>query len=278
MANLTKTLQTATPIGVDDALSIYNEFRTRLGHGQASRGRTLLGQPEDNAKTAKTERPVVTLSLAPHRDVIRILRGEVDLPDLTVCPWSTPACREACVSYAGNGRWDRTQRLRAVKTAFAATNPGAFLSLLCDDIKRAAERYPNGAMRLNTFSDVAWERVLPFETFSILDAYDYTKAGIKRYRAARKVGYHLTLSVSERTNWSTVAGWLEEGANAAVVFDTAKSKALPDQYRGYRVVDGDVSDDRLADPAGVIVGLRAKGRLRERQRVNLKPFIRAKVA
>lgn len=254
-----------------DALATYSDFRGSLGHGKATRGEALLRPASDNMKTAKSERPAFTLSLAPHRDAVAILGDEISLPSVTVCPWSTPACRDICVSYGGNGRYPRTQRLRAVKTAFAMLHPDAFLSLLLDDIERGAARVPHGAMRLNTFSDIAWERVLPRDAFGMLAAYDYTKGGIRRYRAAAEVGYRLTLSVSERTNLASVDSWLAEGANVAVVFPSAN---LPATWRGHRVIDGDKSDDRTADPHGVVVGLKAKGRLREARHESARVFIR----
>jgi hypothetical protein len=272
--NLTNALRTATPAAdAREALATYNTFREGLGFGPASFGRALLTPPTANAKFDKTDRPVYGLSLAPHRDAARILGVDL-VGDLTVCPWSTPACRAACVSYAGNGAYPKVQRARAVKTAFAANHPAEFLALLLADIERSAERDPDAAVRLNTFSDVAWERVLPREAFGLLPAYDYTKGGIKRFRAAREVGYRVVLSVSERTNLTAMDGWLAEGATAAVVFPTSKRDALPATWRGHRVVDGDKTDDRLADPEGVIVGLRAKGRLLHKANTAARVFIR----
>jgi hypothetical protein len=275
MMNMTKILENAPTVDTADALVRYNAFRASLGHGKVSRGSALLGAPTDNAKTAKTSRPTFTLSFAPHRDAAAILANEVPgLEDLNVCPWSTPGCRSVCVSYAGNGEYPVVQRLRAVKTAFAATDPGAFLAILTDEISRVVDKYGAVNFRLNTFSDVAWERVLPAEIFGTAGFYDYTKGGIKRYRAAAEVGYRLTLSVSERTNLATVDSWLAEGATAAVIFATKRGDALPAEWRGHRVVDGDISDNRLDDPAGSVVGLRAKGRLNYRKNENARVFIR----
>ena len=52
----------------------------------------------------------------------------------------------------------------------------------------------------------------------------------------------------------------------AVVFATRKGNDLPATWAApwgdtYTVVDGDAHDLRFLDPAGVIVGLRGKGRL-----------------
>ena len=52
---------------------------------------------------------------------------------------------------------------------------------------------------------------------------------------------------------------LQAGGNVAVVFATKKNKELPDEWKGYKVIDGDKSDLRFLDDKNVIVGLRAKG-------------------
>ena len=74
--------------------------------------------------------------------------------------------------------------------------------------------------------------------------------------------YALTYSASEKTSDDTIRALVDEGENVAVVFSTSRSRALPVEYLGARVVDGDKTDARWQDPRGVIVGLRAKGRMR----------------
>ena len=48
--------------------------------------------------------------------------------------------------------------------------------------------------------------------------------------------------------------------NIAVVF---KGKELPETYKGRKVINGDISDHRFLDPAGVVVGLLAKGKAKK---------------
>jgi hypothetical protein len=55
---------------------------------------------------------------------------------------------------------------------------------------------------------------------------------------------------------------LEHGINVAVVFDTKRGRELPLTWRGWPVIDGDVSDLRFLDESPRIVGLRAKGKAR----------------
>lgn len=276
--NFTRHLAAATPSDPADAIRAYGDFRVSLGHKPVRRGGALLTQPGDNVKMAKTERPIVSLSLAPHRDA-QALRDEVaGLPRFTLCPWSTPVCRNVCVSYAGNGGYPSVGRGRALKTAFAAMHPDHFLALVLDDLAHARRKYDDVAVRLNTFSDIAWEDIFPADIFRQTPAYDYTKAGIYRWERAAAVGYHLTLSATERTTVADIHSWVDRGANAAVVFDTRRKDSLPTEWEGIRVVDGDKTDDRLADPRGVIVGLRGKGRLgrgADKRYANDRVFIRS---
>ena len=94
---------------------------------------------------------------------------------------------------------------------------------------------------MNGTSDIAWEFVFPdlFSTFPDVQFYDYTKWTAKRRPAAN---YHLTVSRSE----SNEDAALSSGLNMAVVFDTKKGVALPTEYLGKPVVDGDEHDLRLA--------------------------------
>ena len=95
--------------------------------------------------------------------------------------------------------------------------------------------------------------------------YDYTKNPIrmKVYLAGKlPKNYHLTFSLSEN-NKTEALDILSKGGSVAVVFDTKKGQPLPDTWNGYKVIDGDLSDLRFLDEAGVVVGLRAKGKARK---------------
>lgn len=217
----------------------------------------LLTAPDGNVKLAKVgvDGGVLSygLSLAPHRD-----------GGTNVCPASTRGCRQHCVSYAGKGDLPTVQLARKLRTSFLMTQPAAFMRLVVDEIDRAALKAEAAdvqlAVRLNTFSDVAWERVVPwlFEMFDGVRFYDYTK----RYeRIDMPANYTLTFSATEATTVGAIQGMVGHH-NVAVVFDTPRSKPLPATYGGVPVIDGDKTDVRWADPDGVIVGLRAKGKLR----------------
>lgn len=186
-----------------------------------------------------------------------------------LCPYASPGCRAACLYTAGRGVMRPVQEGRMRKTRLFFDNAAAFVDMLADDVvtlvRRAARQGLTPCVRLNGTSDVPWERMKGtdgrtlMERFPDVQFYDYTK---RPDRDARWNNYHLTFSRSE-CNDDQAMRELERGRNVAVVFDTRKGEPLPLFWRGYRVVDGDVSDLRFLDDSeacAVVVGLRAKGK------------------
>lgn len=241
-----------TEVDRRDAADHWAQVRAHWGFGPSA---PLLTPPDANVKLAKTKRPVYGLSLAPARE-----------SGFNVCPHSTPLCRAGCVAFAGKGELPRIQAARIAKTQFLAKHPLSFLRLLQAEIERAIERHDEQiGVRLNTFSDIPWERVAPqllasFHPKEVL-FYDYTKDWSRESIAI----YHLTYSASERTSEAAIEAACCAGRNVAVVFDTKRGHELPRTHLGIPVIDADESDDRTADPRGVIVGLRAKGRMRRKE-------------
>jgi hypothetical protein len=161
------------------------------------------------------------------------------------------------------------QRARQLKTRFLLEDPDAFCSLLAHELETAWRKH--GAklrVRLNTFSDIRWEDVVPwllaaetYQSVSVTGAigfYDYTKD----WSRTSPANYRLTLSASERTSDRRVVAAVAAGRTVAVVFDTPRTKDLPATWHGLDVIDGDKSDNRADDATGVVVGLRAKGTMR----------------
>ena len=96
------------------------------------------------------------------------------------------------------------------------------------------------------------------ELFPDVQFYDYTKLE-NRFTKGQKLpaNYHLTFSRAEDNDHKLPE--VLKHTSAAVVF----SGELPATWRGYPVIDGDEHDARFTDAgAGVIIGLRAKGRAR----------------
>lgn len=243
-----------TPAPLADAKFAWKAWRKQNGWGPDA---PLLTPPDGNVKLAKTKRVVYGLSLAPST-----------LSGFNVCPNSSPKCVMGCVAFAGKGEMPAVQRARITKTEFLAYYPNEFVALLEDEIERAIVRHdtherkvPALGVRLNTFSDIPWEAVAPSlfaPSTNEVVFYDYTKD----WSRDGLFNYHLTYSVSENTATEAILAKVRNGRNVAVVFDARRGEALPSTWIGIPVVNGDESDDRTADPRGVVVGLRAKGRMR----------------
>lgn len=251
MALLATALLKRAPIetiDLRDARASWIEFRRSRGWaGDAP----LLTPPTGNHKLMKSEWPTYAVSLAPARE-----------SGINVCPFSTPLCRKGCIAFAGKGDLPAIKRARIDKTLFLAEQPRAFVTLLDHEIAAAHQKHGRLAVRLNNFSDIPWEHIIPwlFERHSAVEFYDYTKDW---GRVNLPDNYWLTYSASERTPIAQVIGrTIQDDRNVAVVFDTRRSEPLPTTFWTVPVIDGDSTDERFLDPQGVVVGLRAKGRMR----------------
>jgi hypothetical protein len=207
----------------------------------------LLTDPFANPKLAKNIAQgylTAGLSLAPANE-----------SGSNVCPAHSKGCAAACLYWSGRGRMMQTRIARIAKTHLWVDEPDVFLALLKGDLawlkREARRRELKAACRLNVTSDISWETCDVVEQFPEIQFYDYTK---RRDRNVPQGNYHLTFSRSE-SNGTLVIPTLETGRNVSIVFHPD----LPDSYRGYPVIDGDLHDCRFLDPRPVIVGLRAKG-------------------
>ena len=178
-----------------------------------------------------------------------------------VCPNASTGCAAACLNTAGRGAMRNVQEARIRKTQFFFNDREGFLRQLFKEIKSsiksATRKELNSCFRLNLTSDIAWERYI-IPAFKNHQFYDYTKSKTRMRRFLQgklPENYHLTFSRSEDTKDSEVKEFCSAGGNVAVVF----RGHLPSEWKGIKVVDGDVSDLRFQDEQGVIVGLVAKG-------------------
>jgi hypothetical protein len=253
--SLTLALEQSGPYD-PDAMPL-REARERLNAYYRAAGRPrapkLLTAPTAQTKLGKSKRPAYGLSLA-----------AADMSDWEACIWRTPLCTAACVLVTG-GRsvFSSIREARALKTNALGAEPQAFITLLAHEIDAAARKHGGIDLRLNVASDLRWERFAPkLLQRPNVRAYDYTKAHASA--RDRVDGYALTFSVSERPASTREAlEWLQSGGNAAVVFERMTRAdwdgILPSDWEGFQVIDGDISDSRTDDPAGTVVGLRAKG-------------------
>ena len=187
-----------------------------------------------------------------------------------VCPFASEGCAESCLNKHGNGMYPAVQIARIRKTQRFFADRDAFMSQLFAEIALAvavaAGQGLTPAFRLNLTSDISWEKVkgpgglTVFDAFPGVQFYDYTKNPdrmVSFIDGRLPSNYHLTFSRSE-TNGSVAEAIIKSGGNVAVVF----AGALPPQYKGRPVIDGDTDDLRFLDGSGVVVGLKAKGKAR----------------
>ena len=202
------------------------------------------------------------------------------------CPKATEACLAGCLGDTSghlampNGN---AQRAMLRRSKWYLEDRQAFSDALvaeAGDIvkswRKANGRRPRVLVRLNGTSDLPWGGTrldLRRALREIADVrfYEYTKKWEfhKQFTtdAADKAEAAVfdcvnVLSRHENTTDAEILDACRRGYTVAVVFSTKAGKPLPETYLGLPVVDGDLHDDRTADPVGVIVGLRAKGAMR----------------
>jgi len=224
---------------------------------------TYLGSVNSSPKLKKngtvSMQNTYGLYLAPHK-----------LSGYNTCPNSTPECRKGCLYASGHtameiisGR-NCIQNARINKTRMLFENQEFFMNWLVADIrnkqKTATKKGFGFSVRLNCTSDIDWANVRLnglniFETFPNVQFYDYTKSAKKFIN--KPDNYHLTMSYTGR-NWKTCKILLDEGHNVAMVFNVQNETDIPAMYDGYKVINGDITDYRVTDGKGVIVGLKWK--------------------
>lgn len=229
----------------------------------------LLGTNNKLDKESERAYPYIIkgLSLAP-----------ANLSGYEMCPLRTADCTKACIGVkSGHNRFNAAKQAKINRTIMFVENTDAFMCLLRHELnnftKYTMKHGKAGVIRLNTYSDVVWEKKYPeiFREFNHFQFYDYTKIPKRgpMYEdnpADWPINYHLTLSYSGY-NWDECSRWLEWGQNVAVVFKDCWDNPLPNYWNGYHVVDGDKDDCRWLEEPGVIIGLRTKGSVK-----NAGPF------
>lgn len=234
---------------------------TTIGAAKKQTGLSYLGGVNISPKMEKNKKVF-------NQRTYSLYLSPADVSGFNVCSHSTPECRLGCLNTSGRGGMELgrdikpIQQARITKTRLFFEHRQFFMDWLIAEIKKEfdnAVKYNEGfSVRLNCTSDIDWANVKTaygcniFEMFQYVDFYDYTKNPNKYVR--KPSNYHLTFSYNGK-NWDKCKNLLTQGHNVAVVFNIKKSEQLPYEFRGYRVVDGDISDYRIADEKGVIIGL-----------------------
>lgn len=219
----------------------------------------LLSPGNTNAKTKKNSFDTYILYLAPYRQ---------NSKNINICPQASDGCAAACLFTAGRGKFSNVQKARINKTEYFLHDKELFCLQLADELTKinaqAAKKNKTVLIRLNGTSDLDFIYLL--KKYAQLDAlslsnlvfYDYTKilGKVKKYLGSNK--YILTYSRAENNEAETLEA-LKLGANVSIVF----TNYLPEYYKGFKVIDGDASDNVMIYNKGVILGLKAKGDARK---------------
>ena len=215
----------------------------------------LLSPGVTNAKTVKNSYKTFILYLAPYRQ---------NSKNINICPQASDGCAAACLFTAGRGKFSNVQKARINKTEYYLHDKERFILQLADELTKintqAAKNKQTVLIRLNGTSDLDFIYLL--KKYAQLDAlnlsnlifYDYTKilGKVKKYLGSKK--YFLTYSRAENNEAQTLEA-LSLGANVSAVFNGP----LPKYYKGFKVIDGDKSDNVMIYNRGAILGLKEKG-------------------
>jgi hypothetical protein len=272
-----KTAKTVKPENVVEYTRIRRELYARYGTTDAKvQGLSLVPHFLMRGSAAGPEFANFDRMTGNTIERLAQIRG-VKSSAFTLCKGATPECRASCLVYSGHNN-PYNMVIKFARTTALLSEPVAFARMLMESVAIHARRMESQhfapMFRLNVFSDVPWELVMPWffsvthrdVDFGKLQFYDYTKV------VGRKLpdNYDITFSYAGPPN--AAATRFEYDTNhrrVAVVFltgadgkpfgvKTARKTPLPPEWCGFRVVDGDISDMRPLDPPGVIVGLRWK--------------------
>ena len=218
----------------------------------------LLSKGTTNAKTAKNKLTTFILYLSP---------AAQNNKKVNLCPFASKGCLKACLYTAGRGKFNNVQEARTNRSNYLVNDRKSFYTQIAKEINSKVTYYQRKnekiAVRLNGTSDIDSLKALKsyakinFEDLqNKVEFYDYTKSLKRALKYKDSKNYTLALSRSEDNEEETFLA-MDQGINSAAVF----SGELPKTYKGYKVVDGDQSDDIMIKykGQGVILGLRAKG-------------------
>jgi hypothetical protein len=239
------------------------EFKT-IGSAKRLTKLSYLGQVNSSAKIAKNLKTSNNLTY-----VLYLLPAKAS--GYNVCAMATTECIDGCLNTSGRVKMQELDvstntilnaRYRKTRLFFEQRN--FFMNWLIAEIannkKKAEKKGIDFSVRLNGTSDINWNAYkvngkTVFELFPTVQFYDYTKIASKFNDIPEN--YHLTYSYTGY-NWDYSKKVLDSKNNVAIVFNVEKNKPLPMTYKGYKVIDGDLTDYRPDDGNGVIVGLRWK--------------------
>jgi hypothetical protein len=236
---------------------------TTIADAKRQTGLSYLGSVNASAKLLKngkvSQQHTYGLYLAP-----------ANVSGYNVCSHSTPECRMGCLNTSGRSGIEEfsgktiIHDARVKKTRLFFEETAFFMAWMIAEIRTAQKKaITDGygfSARLNCTSDINWQNVYIdgkniFQIFPEVAFYDYTKNPDKFIE--KPLNYHLTLSYTGK-NWRSCEAILSKGFNVAMVFNVKHESQLPEIFNGYKVVNGDLTDYRINDAKGIIIGLKWK--------------------
>jgi hypothetical protein len=194
-----------------------------------------------------------------------------------VCPGRTKECTEVCLNESGmntmvrNDRGDMINDSRITKTKLFFEHREFFMNWLIYEIKAAQRKAIRMtyifSIRINNTSDISPEDFILdgkniLQMFPEDQFYDYTKVADRVDLMKVYKNYDITFSYTGY-NLTECQKMLLNKIRVAVVF-----KLVPENFMGYKVIDGDENDMRYHNEA-VIIGLKYK-RVRNKLNPNFK--------
>jgi len=253
---ITKNEYTVTLVSPDCAIVSGGIFK------QPRTVKKLLGDGDDNPKTALNLVPTMGLSLLPH--------NALGLGNL--CAFAT-VCIKPCLVHQGQGSMDNVYGPRAAKTVLWFLARDWFIAKLNSEAGKFRAKHAGiVGIRLNMFSDIPWEHYGIIENHPQIQWYDYSK-NPRRFGDIRP-NYNITYSYDGvEKNLVHARNVLANGGNVSVVFydhektgglcgRAAHDQLLPKTWNGFEVVDGGKTDWRPDDKRGTVVGLRLLAKTR----------------
>jgi len=194
-----------------------------------------------------------------------------------VCPGRTFECTGVCLNESGmntmvrNDKGDVINDSRITKTKLFFEHREFFMKWMIAEIKaaqRLAIRMTYAfSIRINNTSDISPEEfqlngINLLQMFPEVQFYDYTKVKDRIDLMTKYPNYDITYSYTGY-NLTECQKMLLNKIKVAVVF-----KLVPENFMGYKVIDGDKYDMRYRDEA-VVIGLKYK-RVRNKLNPNFK--------
>jgi hypothetical protein len=194
-----------------------------------------------------------------------------------VCPGRTKECTELCLNESGmntmtrNDKGDVINDSRVAKTKLFFEHPEFFMNWMIFEINAAIRKAQKlgfiFSVRINNTSDISPEDFILdgkniLQMFPEVQFYDYTKVSDRVDLMKSYKNYDITFSYTGY-NLTECQKMLLNKIRVAVVF-----KLVPENFMGYKVIDGDENDMRYHNEA-VIIGLKYK-RVRNKLNPNFK--------